>query len=461
MVLQMALPFQHPKTGIFWLRKRVPTDLVSVVGRKEERFSLGTRDPKEAKRRHVEALAKLEKRWEQCRVASPPPPPKGFKPAVDGKLTEREAHLRAAWMFEFWLRKHQDNPSEQTFWRTDLFEKLWKNPPRMFDANGAPAMGKITGAQVRERMAAQEREAWCLREADEVLALHDLIVDEESRLKLAKAIAAAVQRASIALQQQARGEFTTSPSRGADGGEGITSNHPKHSRPVDLAGLFEEWAAERQPAAKTHYEWRRVIEELVRFLGHKDAARITPSDLIGWKARLVEDGCRPKTIRDAKLAPVRAVLQWGVNNQRLTSNAAAGVTIELKSRAGEGRRSFTDAEAELVLTAAQQQSDPVLRSIPWLCAYTGGRISEVAQLRRTDVLELDGIWCVKFDPAAGPLKNRGSERLVPIHSALLEAGFLGFVDGIAEGPLFQGYRSTSSESAAEMARNYWVAGSGA
>lgn len=42
MVLRMALPFQHPKTGVFWLRKRVPSDLVLRLGKKEERFSLRT-----------------------------------------------------------------------------------------------------------------------------------------------------------------------------------------------------------------------------------------------------------------------------------------------------------------------------------------------------------------------------------------------------------------------------------
>jgi integrase len=71
-----------------------------------------------------------------------------------------------------------------------------------------------------------------------------------------------------------------------------------------------------------------------------------------------------------------------------------------------------------------------------LCAYTGGRISEIAQLRKSDVVALDDIWCIKFDPEAGPLKNAGSERLVPIHSALLDGGFLAFVEGVTDGPLF-------------------------
>jgi len=38
-----------PRSGIFWLRKRVPADLQSFVGKREEKISLRTRDAVEAK----------------------------------------------------------------------------------------------------------------------------------------------------------------------------------------------------------------------------------------------------------------------------------------------------------------------------------------------------------------------------------------------------------------------------
>ena len=42
MALAMARPWKHPKTGIFWLRKCVPDDLRSLLGKREEKRSLGT-----------------------------------------------------------------------------------------------------------------------------------------------------------------------------------------------------------------------------------------------------------------------------------------------------------------------------------------------------------------------------------------------------------------------------------
>jgi integrase len=64
------------------------------------------------------------------------------------------------------------------------------------------------------------------------------------------------------------------------------------------------------------------------------------------------------------------------------------------------------------------------------------RVSEVCQLRTEDILQLEGIWVMKFDPKAGPLKNRNSERVVPLHPALIDSGFLNFVNGANSGPLF-------------------------
>ena len=40
MPLAMARPWKHPKTGIYWLRKRVPEDLLRLVGKREEKRSL-------------------------------------------------------------------------------------------------------------------------------------------------------------------------------------------------------------------------------------------------------------------------------------------------------------------------------------------------------------------------------------------------------------------------------------
>jgi integrase len=205
---------------------------------------------------------------------------------------------------------------------------------------------------------------------------------------------------------------------------------------VSLEGLADEWAAEKRPTQKTLYEWRRVLRQLKAYLGHDDAAQIKSSDLNAWKASLVAAGLRAKTIGDAKLAPVRAILQWAVDNDRLLTNPASRVVIDVKSKPSESIRSFSEDEAAVVLKAARSERKAALRWVPWLCAYTGARVAEICQLRAEDVLQIDGVWCLRITPEAGPLKTSSSERAIPIHSAVIDEGFLDFAREAGSGPLF-------------------------
>src|SRR5580704_11158472 len=99
MPLAMSRPWKHPSSGVYWLRKGVPEDLRHLVGKREEKRSLQTRDPVEAKRRHAEVLA------------------------------EREAHQLAVAVHDRWLQRHVENPSQQTAWDVDLADRLFA-PPR-------------------------------------------------------------------------------------------------------------------------------------------------------------------------------------------------------------------------------------------------------------------------------------------------------------------------------------------
>jgi Domain of unknown function (DUF6538) len=423
MTLTMARPWKHPKTGLYWLRKRVPDALRGKLGRREIRRSLGTRDPAEAKLRQAEALAALERQWQNL-CAGPQ------------KLTEQQAHELARSVHDRWLDRHKDNPSDQTDWPIELGENLWAPAPPL--DRMVPFSELLLRGLDKDALKRDELKKRCCGTADQCLAAHGLIVDEDSRLKLAKAIAAAMQRASLTLARLGRGELLPEIA-GAIGIPSPTSSGRVSSGPrpaLRFQELVDGWAAETRPVDKTVYEWRRAFGQLASFLGHDDAMRLRTEDLIAWKATLIEAGLRPKTIRDAKFAPVRAILQWAVDNHRLGENPAKRVVIDVKVKPAETKRSFTDAEAAIVLRAAAREKDPVRHWVPWLCAYTGARVSEVCQLRAQDVVQEAGIWCVRFTPEAGPLKNANSERAVPVHPALIERGFLQFAKAVGAGPLF-------------------------
>ncbi len=40
MALALVWPWRHPKTGTYWFRRRVPKELLLLVGRSQERKSM-------------------------------------------------------------------------------------------------------------------------------------------------------------------------------------------------------------------------------------------------------------------------------------------------------------------------------------------------------------------------------------------------------------------------------------
>jgi predicted NAD-dependent protein-ADP-ribosyltransferase YbiA (DUF1768 family) len=67
MVLRMARPQRHPKTGIYWFRIRVPDDVRPFVHRKEITRTLRTRDPVEAAAAHRRVAAEIAAQWNEFR----------------------------------------------------------------------------------------------------------------------------------------------------------------------------------------------------------------------------------------------------------------------------------------------------------------------------------------------------------------------------------------------------------
>ena len=245
MVLAMSRPQLHPRSRVYWLRKRVPADLVAVVGRREVTLSLGTRDPDEAKRRYAGELLKLEERWAGLRSGP-------------RTLSEREAHEFAVEIHDRWLSEFRDFPSRQTFWRTDLGDGLWRpdGDPDALVLDRSRALlerARAPGTDRREMVRSKLRD-WCGEQAAALAAARGLILDTSGRDELTRAVAAAVQRACLALERRTRGEHVA-PARSGDldpasvssAGAAPTAPSERAGTPLAFAALIEGWAAEATP----------------------------------------------------------------------------------------------------------------------------------------------------------------------------------------------------------------------
>jgi hypothetical protein len=160
MILAMSRPSKHPNS-VCWLRKGVPEDLRQLVGKREEKRSLLTRDPTEARRRHAEALAEIELCWVNLRAG----------PKV---LTEREAHQLAVVVHDRWLQRHMDNPSQQTAWPVDLGDRVFKpsKAPKSYDFLHDVAAMEVDGDLSKIR----QMEKWRLELAGEPASVQGLVV---------------------------------------------------------------------------------------------------------------------------------------------------------------------------------------------------------------------------------------------------------------------------------------------
>jgi len=443
MVMSMSRPSKHPKTGVYQLRRRVPADLVDLIGKNEVKRSLGTKDRNEAAIRHAKALADIDEEWRLLRSG-----PREF--------TEDEAAALAADIAERWVAKFRDYPPKQVYWNTALADQIpivdpdidrngYPNPADWLETHAqgewvAPTPYDLTSVRPTARVDQPARQMLLLimKTASEAIRRNNWMINDGSRLRIVRSVVAGLQNGSFELNQHFR---PGAPDRSCTMASTppvseLTAAVPEDAPALELGDALELWKRERQPKPKTIYEYIRILSKFAEFLGHSDAKRIAQRDVIAWKDSLIDAGLAWKTIQGSHLAAVSTVLEAAVGAKRLSVNPARGASGRHKSQRSN-RRGYTDEEAALILRATHQETNPVLRFIPVLCAYSGARLSEVCQLRKEDIFEDSGVWCMNFTSKAGSLKTDAAERTVPLHAAIVESDFLSFVTASGVGPLFK------------------------
>ncbi|WP_076866141.1 hypothetical protein [Bradyrhizobium mercantei] len=97
--------------------------------------------------------------------------------------------------------------------------------------------------------------------------------------------------------------------------------------------------------------WTPVVDRLIGFLGHDDAAAISRADIVAWKDSLIEAGMKTVTVRDVYKAGTRPILQYAVDQGDLAENPAAGVKVRKAPQQRD--KGFDGNEAETILSATK------------------------------------------------------------------------------------------------------------
>jgi integrase len=162
----------------------------------------------------------------------------------------------------------------------------------------------------------------------------------------------------------------------------------------------EEWSKRRNKS------WRQAAALVDRHLiprwGHVRAKEITRANV-----RAAIGAIKAPILANQVLAAASAIFSWGVRQEVIAFNPAAGVESNpTTSRA----RILSDGEVKLLWPSF----DPALR----LILLTGQRPGEVADLRRQDVR--DGFWHLPGAPAADwPGTKNGRDHRVPLSEPAL------------------------------------------
>lgn len=124
---------------------------------------------------------------------------------------------------------------------------------------------------------------------------------------------------------------------------------------------------------------------------------------------------------------------WAERQGHVQKNVFDGLQIKLGKRKANARVPFTRDQIKTILAALPEHTpDKSGKSFRYwgvmLAIYTGARLNEIAQLALDDIQQEDGIWYLNVTDEGEDenkrLKNDNSKRRVPVHAALLAAGFI-------------------------------------
>jgi integrase len=433
----MAIPMTTLKrapNGDWFARKGIPKDIrdsykAAFGVSQEERFRRpGSTTVGRAKQELRDWDATITSRIEALRAKAN---------GVGQSLTFRQAIALVGEWYGWFTKKYEEDPLPAEHWdqvrdevTEDIYTRFDISEDEINDADWEPSA--VVKRRMRDTLSAKA-------EAPQFLTWKGITLSEEASNQFLDALHGDFLTAIGTLRRRSTGDYTP---------DKTPSKFPRfeHQKASGLTvwALFEAWVKEKKPRPQTVDRWRAVFLNLQGNFSDKDANSITEDEARQWAKGSITEDRSARTVQEVWLNAAKTVFRWGKETKSLTHSPfeSVKVTVPNKVRHRE-TKAFTSEEIETILQATLQEPPPRLsahyratrRWVPWICAYTGARAGEITQLRGSDIIERDGVWAIRLTPEAGTIKT-GEARTVPIHSHLIEQGFLEFVKATGSGPLF-------------------------
>ena len=422
MGLAMPGTYLIQRRGYYYFKRAVPAKLIGIIGQTVWRESLDTTDPVEADRASLHHLGITGR-------------------AIQAARDELLRQGGAASML---------TPAEQAILkRNGGFAALRRDLP-------------TKAREVRFAHAAAD----ILRAATAISDLNETGIEADD---LEAELAEAEARVAMLRGQLARNR-TLIAKAGLKPSEALPNDiDPDPAPTLDLPGLAERYAAKistKQHADQYRYPARLFAE----FHGPMPIRSITKAHVRDWRDDL---GCLPRSTAKAyRSAPMRTAIaradaadtpritpqtgakhldaiktlcKFAVAEGYLETSPADGLIYPIPKgkKSDQGRRNaFTPDQVrhlfDTIATAYPKDKDE--HWVPLVALYQGMRQEEVCQLLATDLRQDSsaGGWTVTVTDAGDGMKvkNKGSVRTIPLHPALVSAGFLEHVKRAGTGRVF-------------------------
>ncbi|MBV9841415.1 MAG: hypothetical protein JOY99_07795 [Sphingomonadaceae bacterium] len=278
-MVNMAKPWRHPKTHMFYLRRQIPVNLRSHFGgRAMWKVSLATREPGEATRLFIAANAALEARFDQARAAL-------IKNRADEELSPQEASaLLRRFLSEPATRNARWPSLIYAFWLEDTADHLF--------GTGAPGLlpsNLDTGPSDFRSLAGHQLigDVW-LRTIDKLPTSEWLKASSLLLERIFKGLGAAVVRSAAnerALMEAFNTQLRSDNAELRCEVEGPARYVPKDRRRPQMrfGELLDAWQKERNPRPQSLREAKVAVVDLIDFIGDIPVTSVTKDMLFDYR----------------------------------------------------------------------------------------------------------------------------------------------------------------------------------
>ncbi len=464
-------------TGRHWrFRKTYPAELHEIIGKSAFIKSFGTSDYQEALDRYplalIEANNTIKKAKRDLQQLQNAQAEQSGKPTIESLSSEEIQSIVLSWFHDI---EAELAPRVEEYIGDDSHEENV--------ADGL--LGDIEALYTAKFDKVDFTDGWVSKEADKLLEQHSILIDKDSPQY--KLISNLVYRGltecrarllgQIKRTEYSRDSYFKDIEHASPLPDRVRSNSPKAT--IKVSDLLTKYLAEKQLGEKTKMQYRQHASRFAEYVGENTPIdKITRDDLVAYRNLLQsiptnaskrfpdltfrEIAESPKASEYPTLHPrtinktfesLSTLFGFAEDWQLIPKNPAKKLQLPVDEDDEDNNvRPYNGRELKVLFTAPlykgcvddernySKEGKSIIRRhrfwIPLIALYTGMRLNEICQLYLEDIKSEREVHYIDIRekredgslPDDKSLKNKAAKRVVPIHSELVRAGFLQYVE---------------------------------